>query len=112
MGGPELEESLNRRLDMYFSKVRVAAKDKAAAAVDELVNFFTPDAVIDADGKESRGQEAVRNFYVHGSLALSGFYPHAVEGSRSVVHKPSVGIQVDIFLHSDGVGRIVRDVFR
>jgi predicted TIM-barrel fold metal-dependent hydrolase len=86
-------------LDAYFTAITV--RD-----VDALRALFTPDAVLDAQGTEYRGNEAIARFYAEGAFAFEDLLPRTqpprVEGTRA-----TVGIDLRIA----GTHSAVEDVF-
>jgi predicted TIM-barrel fold metal-dependent hydrolase len=74
--------------------------------VDGLRSMFTPDAVLDAQGTEYRGPEAIAGFYREGAFKFDDLEPHprapAADGSTVVV---------EIDLHIAGTDSEVVDTF-
>lgn len=100
---------INDYLDNYFYCVKNATRG-GEDGLNDLVNLFSVEAKIVADGIEHYGHDAIRVFYKNGVLAQSNFCPMPVENSR-VLFNSSESIQVDIFLHCDKWCRLVRDIF-
>ncbi|MHB8219315.1 MAG: amidohydrolase family protein [Acidimicrobiales bacterium] len=69
-------------LDAYFTAITVGD-------VDRLRSLFTPDAVLDAQGTEYRGSDAIARFYGQGAFGFDDLLPRpeapVVEGDRATV---------------------------
>jgi predicted TIM-barrel fold metal-dependent hydrolase len=74
--------------------------------VEALRSMFTPHAVLDAQGTEYRGPDAIARFYAEGAFAFDDLEPHPrtpqVDGERVVV---------EIDLHIAGTDSEVVDTF-
>jgi len=86
-------------LDAYFTAITV--RD-----VDGLRSLFTPEAVLDAQGTEYRGNEAIARFYAEGAFGFDDLLPRAGE---PVVDADRATVRID--LRIGGGHANVEDVF-